>query len=197
MDAFLIALMRLVAQVAGLMGAWSIRLGEHLRTSQQRHRTASSPSGARSAPGVPAATIPRLDERPMAPQQVCRGTRAQEINPNESAPRKRPLDGVVQPSLLNSQSDELDWAGSLSHAAVASSHLGSVVEMIHAGWLVSDESRVLEVAAELEAIQAFQERTDIALAPFLQAMTEQQQVDFFGDFQADFPPDFPDLNETQ
>lgn len=91
--------------------------------------------------------------------------------------------------------DDLDWAGSLSHAAVASLHLSCVVDMVRTGWLAPDESRSFEVTDALEAIEAFQRRTVNALAPLISAMTDDQQAEFFCDFERELPPDLSALEE--
>lgn len=94
------------------------------------------------------------------------------------------------------QEDDLDWAGSLPHAAVASLHIGSVLTLIRAGWLVADELRLAEVSSLLDAMEAFQDRTANAIAPVLDAMTDEQHADFFSDFGADFPPELPGLDDV-
>lgn len=92
------------------------------------------------------------------------------------------------------QEDDLDWAGSLAHAAAASLHIGNVLAMVRAGWLIPDAEQLAGITAALDAMEAFHARTDMAVAPVLAAMDEGQQADFFGDFDADLPIDLPELD---
>lgn len=92
------------------------------------------------------------------------------------------------------QEDDLDWAGSLAHAAASSAHIGNILAMIRAGWLIPDAEQLAGVSLVLDAMDAFHARTDTAIAPILAAMDEDQLVDFFDDFGADLPPDLPELD---
>lgn len=107
-----------------------------------------------------------------------------------NAPPEHPEEGDQR------QGDDLDWASSLPHAAVASLHIGSVLALVRAGWLVADELRLAEVSSVLDAMEAFQDRTANAIAPVLDTMTDEQRADFFSDFGADFPPELPDLDDV-
>lgn len=92
------------------------------------------------------------------------------------------------------QEDDLDWAGSLAHAAASSAHIGNILAMIRAGWLIPDAEQLAGVSIALHALDAFHARTDTAIAPVLAAMDEDQLVDFFDDFDADLPPELPELD---
>lgn len=92
------------------------------------------------------------------------------------------------------QEDDLDWAGSLAHAAASSAHIGNILAMIRAGWLIPDAEQLAGVSIALDAMDAFHARTDSAIAPLLAAMDEDQLVNFFDDFDADLPPDLPELD---
>ena len=92
------------------------------------------------------------------------------------------------------QKDDLDWAGSLAHAAASSAHIGNILAMIRAGWLIPDAEQLAGVSIALDAMDAFHARTDSAIAPLLAAMDEDQLVNFFDDFDADLPPDLPELD---
>lgn len=94
------------------------------------------------------------------------------------------------------QEDDLDWAGSLAHAAASSAHIGNILAMIRAGWLIPDAEQLARVSIALDAMDAFHARTDSAIAPVLAAMDEDQLVDFFDDFDADLPPDLPELDSV-
>lgn len=92
------------------------------------------------------------------------------------------------------QEDDLDWAGSLAHAAAASLHIGNILAMVRAGWLIPDAEQLAGITAALDAMETFHARTDSVIAPVLAAMDEDQQADFFGDFDADLPTDLPELD---
>lgn len=94
------------------------------------------------------------------------------------------------------QEDDLDWAGSLAHAAASSAHIGNILAMIRAGWLIPDAEQLAGVSIALDAMDAFHARTDNAIAPLLASMDEDQLVDFFDDFDADLPPDLPELDDV-
>ncbi len=92
------------------------------------------------------------------------------------------------------QEDDLDWAGSLAHAAASSAHIGNILAMVRAGWLIPDAEQLADITAALDAMEAFHARTDSVIAPVLAAMDEDQQADFFGDFDADLPADLTELD---
>lgn len=93
------------------------------------------------------------------------------------------------------ENDDLDWAAGLPHATIAAMHLSSMVGLVRAGWLVADPIRLNEVTAALDAMEVFGTRTMVAVAPVIDALDEEQRMEFFSNFAEDFPPEFPELPE--
>lgn len=198
MDGFIVALVRLLAQLAGFLGAWSIRLGERAKVWQQQHRPTNGPA-IKGAAGVPAsAAIPahRPASMPTAKHASMPTVVTQPPAPSPTiatAPTPPPISGEGQPE---QPPDELDWAGSLNHAAVASLHLGGVLAMVRAGWLVPDETHLADVGAALDAMEAFHVRTDDVIARVLATLPPEQQAEFFDGFGEGFPPELPGLEDS-
>lgn len=202
LDRFIILIAKGVGSTIAMSANMAIRIAEHFkawlssRVPAQNRTSATQPipsvggvraetltAGGSSRPiGRPpaAAPVPSPDS-PIAPD-----------SPIESSPVTPTMESVDEQRPL----DELDWAGSLSHAAVAGLHLHQVLAMVRAGWLVPDESRMAEVATALDAMEAFQDRTNSAIAPLLEVMSGDQNAEFFADFESDFPPELPELDEA-
>ena len=175
----------------GFLTNVSIRFGEHLMAyakSQKAFR--QSPSASHTvAPIQTAASMQAIV--PHSPPMASPIT--------QEMPLVRPLATTTMAQAMAAQTpepepelfepDDLDWAGSLSHAAVASQHLANVLAMVRAGWLAIEHDRLQDASPALDAMEAFQSRTAIALAPILEQMTEAQHAEFFADFGADFPPE--------
>ncbi|MDL1869079.1 hypothetical protein FBQ98_06585 [Gammaproteobacteria bacterium PRO6] len=168
-------------------------------------------TGAGGVPAMRTIAIPRAQARQASATQNAEpddGLRADATSPrsapsssgvaNETAaivvaecyatPEHQGDDGDLR------QEDDLDWAGSLAHAAAASLHIGNILAMVRAGWLIPDAEQLADITAALDAMEAFHTRTDSVIAPVLAAMDEDQQADFFGDFDADLPADLPELD---
>jgi hypothetical protein len=199
-DRFIVLIGRGLVAVASILGTMAIRGGERIKTWQQgrmQGRPQTAPGQpARPSAGVPANAMPARQHVGMlavspAPV-VSMATPAVPLAPISETS----ISTSAPPTTPENPPDELDWAGSLSHAAVASLHLGQVLAMVRAGWLIPDESRLADVSAALDAMEAFQDRTASAIAPVLDAMTDEQRAEFFEDFGADFPPELPGLDET-
>lgn len=183
--------------VFGILGHLSIRFGERtmafIRTQNAlRHRqTANQPSAVAPSQTAPSmrAIVPR--SLPMATPaiQLVAQPITQEIPISQPPPvAPKPLQALaVEPELEQFEPDDLDWAGSLSHAAVASQHLANILSMVRAGWIVVELQHLQDASPALDAMEAFQSRTAMALAPLLEQMTEAQHAEFFSDFGADFP----------
>ena len=150
--------------------------------------TTLSPSTQRVEIGGarPAGTMSPTASTPSSPGSSSGSARAATGKPDISP--ERPVEDDER------QEDGLDWAGSLAHAAASSAHIGNVIAMIRAGWLVPETERLATIMAALDAMEAFHARTDNAIAPVLAAMDETQLVDFFGDFDADLPIELPELD---
>ncbi|MCI1728235.1 MAG: hypothetical protein LKM32_02135 [Chiayiivirga sp.] len=188
MDSFIVMAIRVLAQLSAYVGAWSIRLGEHLKAWQQQRPlpTNSTPNGAAGVPANVLATSAALAQVAVSPP----------IAPAAAPPVSSPAISTTPKSVASEAEalpDELDWAGSLNHAAVASLHLSQVLAMVRAGWLVSERDHLDEVCAAFDAMEAFRDRTVSAIAPVVAAMTDEQRAEFFADFGAGLPPELPDL----
>ena len=186
LDNIIVSVMRLLIAITTGLIAIFIAISERLMaTAGQKTAKAANLGAVGAAGGVPAAAAIRpVPTPPTAP------TTPVPIRPPTVAPVPLPasaIEGEHEP-------DELDWAGSLSHAAVASLHLGNVLDLVRAGWLIPDEAHVADVGAALDAMEAFQDRTTAAVAPLLDAMTDDQRAEFFADFGDDFPHDLPNLD---
>lgn len=192
LDRGIVLIVRGVIVAMGALGNLAIRAGERIKAWQQSRMvvapTAAPPAANSAVGGASPNAIPARQSITVADA------------PRASTPAAAPAPAPTRPQPLPVQAeqlpDELDWAGSLPHAAVASAHLGHVLALVRSGWLVPDESRLADVSAALDAMEAFQNRTASVIAPVLHAMTDDQRVEFFGDFDADFPPELPDLEGT-
>lgn len=200
MDNLIVAVVRFLSALAAILGVWSIRLGERIKVWQQQHRTAASGPPIKGAAGVPAVAA-RPAHRPISmpaakhagmPEVVAQ-TAAASPAIATTTPPPPPFAGDVPP---DRQPDELDWAGSLNHAAVASLHLGGVLAMVRAGWLVPDETHLADVSAALDAMEAFHVRTDDVIARVLATLPPEQQAEFFDGFGEGFPPELPGLEDS-
>lgn len=198
MDNVFIFVVRLVATIVGAVMALCIGMSERLMAVVRQKNPGNSPTvvAAKGVPAAAAATpatattsaaqpVPAVTPAPTLPEALATPA---PVTPPVVAPEPQ-IEDAPEP-------DELDWAGSLSHAAVASLHLGHVLAMVRDGWLVPDEARMVDVGSALDAMEAFQDRTAAAVAPLLDAMTDDQRAEFFGDFDDDFPPALPELDNT-
>ena len=196
MDGLLVAIIRSVVSAATLAALWTIRSVEYLRTKLPSNPRTDAGHRIGAAGGIPANPAP-VRERFEAPEHSVQPIVTRQAPHAETAlaaSASRPA--VHEHDDVAVAEDELDWAGSLSHAVVAGTHLAQALAMVRAGWLVPDESHLADVLIALDAMEAFQERTECAIAPLLGAMTEAQQAEFFGDFGSDFPPELPGLEVT-
>ena len=173
----------------GFIGHLSIRFGERamafisMQKADWHNRPANQASIVAPAQAAPSmlAIVPR--SMPMVSPITLETPMFQ---PPSASNQAKPATSV--PDAEQVEMDDLDWAGSLSHAAVASQHLSNLLAMVRAGWIVVEHERLKDVSPALDAIEVFQNRTALALAPLLEQMTEAQHAEFFSDFDADFPP---------
>ena len=179
-------LLRWCLTMSAQITAWAMQFGRWIQTQIVMRRTSQSVSIAlQSARGVPASMpAPAAFAAAMPAGRV-----SSELPPGENAQSKasQPVTETIKEQQSDTRTDDLDWAGSLSHAAVASQHLSNVLAMVRAGWIILQQERVQDASPAFDAIEAFQIRTALALAPFLEQMTEAQHEEFFSDFDADFP----------
>ena len=163
------------------------------------------------AGGVPATRLPEIQEPPTTlsagtqhveiegarPAGTMSPTASTSSSPGSSSDSARAAAGIPDAPQVEDgerQEDGLAWAGSLAHAAAASAHIGNVIAMIRAGWLVPETEQLATIMAALDAMEAFHARTDNAIAPVLAAMDETQLVDLFDDFDTDLPIELPELD---
>ena len=176
----------------GFLAQASIRFGEQIM-AHVRSQKALRQSPSASYTAAPTQTAPSMQAIVPHITAIASPPITQEV------PIVRPLATVTAFQAMRAQTpepepeqfepDDLDWAGSLSHAAVASQHLANLLAMVRAGWLAIEHDRLQDASPALDAMEAFQSRTAIALAPILEQMTEAQHAEFFADFDADFPPE--------
>lgn len=175
----------------GFLTNVSIRFGEHVMAyAKSQKALRQSPSANHTV--APIQTAPSMQA--IVPHSAPLASPI-----TQETPLVRPLATTTTAQAMRAQTpesepeafepDDLDWAGSLSHAAVASQHLANVLAMVRAGWLAIEHDRLQDASPALDAMEAFQSRTAIALAPILEQMTEAQHAEFFADFGADFPPE--------
>lgn len=197
LDRLIIILARALAALIGILGGLSIRAGERIKAWQQS-RGHAPPQGQsmRAAAGVSAARSVVAPLPVVQPAAIVAVTApmASSALPTGAAILPAAVPPVSVESEPASPPDELDWAGSLNHAVVAGLHLEHVLAMVRAGWLVSEGDHLDDVCAAFDAMEAFLDRTNSAIAPVLAAMTDEQRAEFFADFGGDFPPDLPNLD---
>jgi hypothetical protein len=193
MDQLIVVTIRLIGQLTGLVSALSIRLGERLKSGLPKVAQPLPRGLARSAAeGLAARGVPAI--QPGAAPPASSAHQAASSNSLVAVDEHALLQREVTQAQPH-EPDELDWAGSINHAVVASLHMRQVLAMVRAGWLVADEARLAEVGATLDALEAFQDRTEAAVAPLLSAMTEAQRIEFFEDFWAEFPIEHRELED--
>ncbi len=186
LDNIIVSVMRLLIAITTGLIAIFIAISERLMAAAgQKTAKAANLGAVGAAAGVPAAAAVQPAPAPTPPTAPAMPA---PITPPTVAPAPLPA------STIEHEPDERDWAGSLSHAAVASLHLGNVLDLVRAGWLIPDDTHVADVGAALDAMEAFQDRTTAAVAPLLDAMTDDQRAEFFADFGDDFPHDLPNLD---
>ena len=196
MERIIGVMLRWCLTLTALITAWAMRFGRWTQNQIIMHKASKSvsiaPQSARGVPAlVPAPSVPAALV-PSAPAAFAAMPVSQVpiVLPTEISPRPEPTTPITKPideQQSDSSPDDLDWAGSLSHAAVAATHLSNVLAMVRAGWIVVAHERLQDASPALDAIEAFQTRTVLALAPCLEQMTEAQHAEFFSDFGADFP----------
>lgn len=196
LDRLIVILARALAALVGILGGLSIRAGERIKAWQQsRGQAPTQCQSMRAAAGVPAAGAVVAPLPVVQPAAIAAVTAPMAAAPPPvatiSPAATPPVSVESEPA---SPPDELDWAGSLNHAAVAGLHLEHVLAMVRAGWLVSEGDHLDDVCAAFDAMEAFLDRTNSAIAPVLAAMTDEQRAEFFADFGGDFPPDLPELD---
>ena len=190
LDNIIVSVMRLLIAITTGLIAIFIAISERLMAAAgQKTAKAANLGAVGAAAGVPAAAAVQPAPAPAPTPPTAPATPAP-ITPPAVAPAPPPASEIE----VEHEPDELDWAGSLSHAAVASLHLGNILDLVRAGWLIPDDTHVADVGAALDAMEAFQDRTAAAVAPLLDAMTNDQRAEFFADFGDDFPRDLPDLD---
>jgi hypothetical protein len=176
----------------GFLAQASIRFGEHI-TAYVRNQKALRQSPPASYTAAPTQTAPSMQAIVPHITAIASPPITQEVpivRPLATLTAFQPMRAQTpEPEPEQFEPDDLDWAGSLSHAAVASQHLANVLAMVRAGWLAIEHDRLQDASPALDAMEAFQSRTAIALAPILEQMTEAQYAEFFADFDADFPPE--------
>lgn len=181
----------------GFLAQASIRFGEHvmayvrsqkaLRQTRSASHTAAPTQTAPSMQAIVPHSVPMASPITQELPMLRLPAIANAAQPTQAKAQEPELELESDPELF--EPDDLDWAGSLSHAAVASQHLANVLTMVRAGWLAIEHDRLQDASPALDAMEAFQSRTAIALAPILEQMTEAQHEEFFADFGADFPPE--------
>ncbi len=184
LDNIIVSVMRLLIAITTGLIAIFIAISERLMAAAgQKTAKAANLGAVGAAAGVSAAAAVQPAPAPTPPTA-----------PATPAPVTPPAVAPAPEIEVEHEPDELDWAGSLSHAAVASLHLGNILDLVRAGWLIPDDTHVADVGAALDAMEAFQDRTAAAVAPLLDAMTNDQRAEFFADFGDDFPRDLPNLD---
>jgi hypothetical protein len=213
MDQVMVFICTTALKLVGFIQLLSMRLGEALMQricSKGKSRTASS--NAQSAPTQNAMSANQaLASLRNTPQTERRGVykladveeklRAQGLEPDAvlaqiRAPAVQPQDAAIDQAVPEAEApfeDDLDWAGSLSHAMVANMHFSQLLAMVRQGWLVPNVTRHSEVYQGLEVLSAFEERTTFALAPWVSAMNDAQQTQFFEGFEELLPPELEGL----
>lgn len=180
LDNIIVSVMRLLIAITTGLIAIFIAISERLMAAAgQKTAKAANLGAVGAAAGVSAAAAVQPAPAPTPPTA-----------PATPAPVTPPAVAPAPEIEVEHEPDELDWAGSLSHAAVASLHLGNILDLVRAGWLIPDDTHVADVGAA----EAFQDRTAAAVAPLLDAMTNDQRAEFFADFGDDFPRDLPNLD---
>ena len=196
LDRLIVIRARALAALVGILGGLSIRAGERIKAWQQsRGQAPTQCQSMRAAAGVPAAGAVVAPLPVVQPAAIAAVTAPMAAAPPPvatiSPAATPPVSVESEPA---SPPDELDWVGSLNHAAVAGLHLEHVLAMVSAGGLVSEGDHRDDVCAAFDAMEAFLDRTNSAIAPVLAAMTDEQRAEFFADFGGDFPPDLPELD---
>ncbi len=195
-----------------LLTTFSVRAGEAFRRAwaarATQPRTSTQTPVHSAAKGVPASR-PMLSQAVEAFDGTQRGVfkvldleqrlGAQRIE-SQNAPMQTnmPVLSAIAPVAILEQKepepeDDLDWAGSLSHAMVSSLHLAQVLDLVRQGWLVPLAAKQNDVGGCLDVIAAFEERTACAISPIILAMTDAQRTEFFEGFEDLLPPELPEL----
>lgn len=213
MERIIGVMLRWCLTLTALMTAWAMRFGRWTQNQIIMHKASKSVSIApQSARGVPAlasvqaaklaavpinqADVDRLQMNSISPSGRGQfNASALEAAIGEASRGETPTIAPIEES--HSLPDELDWAGSLSHAAVAAMHVSNVLTLVRLGGLVAGEAHKAHLDAVMASLEAFQIRTEVAIAPLLEAMTVEQQAAFFDDFGEDFPSDLRALEAVQ
>lgn len=95
---------------------------------------------------------------------------------------------AIDPDLAPGEPDDLDWAGSLNHAAAAAALIGDVLDQLEAGRFVIPTEHEAQLLPLAERLAAFEDRTRSTLAPLIDGMNELEQQDFMADFAVYFDP---------
>jgi len=182
-------ILKCVALLAGFAVVISSLAGELLVDLFNRHKSKVSPPVAAKTPAAPTGMLASSISTTPPP-----GTARIDGESKDSIDTAG-LKTAQADNELEHEPDELDWAGSLSHAGLTALHLDNVLSMVQTGWLMPHPDRTADVVPVLAALESFHARTCTALAPVLDQMTDDERAEFFGDDGADFPPQLP-MEET-
>ena len=185
---FLIVIRFIMAIVTGLMALFLLFsekvMGMVKKATKQADNATTvvrTPAGVRAP--VPAqvqpSPPPATDRQPLVTEVPASVRMAQTAAPAPAEPEPEPA----------GEPDELDWAGSLNHAAAAAALLGEVLDALESGGLAIQPEHAATITPLAERLAAFQERTDGALGPLLGQMSEIELQDFMADFAAYTNPD--------
>lgn len=182
-------IVKCIALLAGFAVVLSKLAGELLVDLFNRHKSKVSPPVAAQTPAAPTGML--ASSISTAPPPDTARTEGESKNSIDTAGLKT----AQADNEPEHEPDELDWAGSLSHAGLTALHLDNVLSMVQNGWLMPGPDRAAAVAPALAALEAFHARTCTAIAPMLDQMTDEQRAEFFADDGPDFPPQLP-MEET-
>lgn len=159
-------------------------------------KPASSAPVVKTPTGVPAG-VPAHVTPPTAPAAAAVVAPVSPTAVSEplpvAAPAPAPAAAVatpaIDPDLAPGEPDDLDWAGSLNHAAAAAALIGDVLDQLEAGRFVIPTEHEAQLLPLAERLAAFEDRTRSTLAPLIDGMNELEQQDFMADFAVYFDPD--------
>ena len=187
----LIPILRLFLALGSFAVVASKQIGEKVIDFLSKRPSKSASSAAAAAPlaqgGILASSITFVS---LSPPSVDTSVSTSTSASNREIP---PSNDGSAGSSAELEFDELDWAGSLPHAAVSSLHLEQVVAMVRAGWLIPSREHATEVSKTLHIMAKFQDRTAVAIAPLLSTLSEEQSAEFFDDFMDVLPLELPQL----
>lgn len=179
-------IVKLVVQTIGALVIASVWLSERVLFSFKKKPAAQAPlTGAKGVRAVTPAQV-RAQQQPPTAAGLAHVSTMPAVMPASTSPApvvaNVPADDAVPAPDELDEPDELDWAGSLNHAHAAATLLGEVLDQLEAGCIIVPTEHQARFMGLVERMAAFEDRTNVILAPLVETMSQAELQEFLTDF---------------